>query len=39
MNLLCELTFCTFSVIGALAVGVLIGWGGGFLHGIFWRPK
>jgi hypothetical protein len=39
MNFLCELTFCTFSVIGALAVGALIGWLGGFVHGIYWRGK
>jgi len=39
MNILCELTFCVFSIIGAIVLGVFVGWGFGFLHGIFWRVK
>lgn len=35
----CEITVFTFLTIGALVVGLLVGWLGGFVHGIYWRPK
>jgi hypothetical protein len=39
MTVLCEITFCTLAVLGALGVGLLVGWLGGFVYGSFCRQK
>jgi hypothetical protein len=37
--MMCEIFLYSFITIGALVIGVLIGWGVGFLHGNYWRVK
>jgi len=37
--MICEVTVFTFMTLGALVLGVFVGWAGGFLTGIFWRVK
>ena len=39
MTVLCEIALCTFVTVGALFIGILVGWLGGFVHGSFWRVR
>jgi len=39
MNILIEMTLFTFMAVGAFAVGAILGWVGGFIHGSYWRNK
>ena len=36
---MCEVIAYTWLTIGALVVGALAGWLGGFVHGSYWRQK
>lgn len=36
---MCEIALYSIAIIGALVVGVLVGWLGGFVHGSYWRAK
>lgn len=37
--MICEITAFTFLTMGALAIGLLAGWLGGFVHGSYWSGK
>lgn len=37
--MICEVIAFSFLTMGALAIGLIAGWLGGFVHGIYWRGK